>query len=1098
MSSKVKKGDETIIPKKRGRPSKKILETDDIKSQASTDEINVVDEVSNKLLLSKEDLKQLKKQEKIDGKNRKEQQKQDELLRKEQQKQEEYMKEQQEQNEIKIRNDYKVIRNDTIKADLKCDDFEVIDKDTVVYNVKSKQELMNVYLSKPNNTLFIKIKQNQVYKPYFQFKIEHKETDKPSKISCKNETALNIRIQAICKYFDIKYEEAEKLFSVKMTTENIKTNLKGNLTITTFDIVINEYKCICSYYLDVISLFSGDKLFHLDIYNKDYKYPIDMNDDFNKLITVHNASYKDIKILDQLKTDETKYFSNERASKVFKAVELYDRKALKYMINNINFIREICNYKENSKGKYDYDIAIHLKKIWNGLKNENQLEVLFVPTENNVNGRKYANNASYQNISRKIRHTLARDYYIDIDFVNCHFVLLKHICQLYKLDEDKYKCISKYVDDRDYYINDIKKMYNKSRDEAKSLIISITYGADIVLDKLKWFNNFRSEIKYLSEFFSTHYDFKHYLEISGGEIKNEALEALQKGEKPKIPNLYGKTLSKILCSYENTCLEALLEFLKLNKIGFSALAFDGCMVDKNNDRIKNGEGKELLLEANEYIYSKTNIHINTIYKKLDDIIELPNDYIYTLEDVYIIEAGHDVDASNIIIEHFGYLYIKCNGVKYVKNDNIWISDEKEIKEIITKHIKSVNIQYQIGKGFVSYTQSYTHIKACYELVLLNGFKEDNLFIENNQKLTKYYLPFIDGIYSYKDKKFYCYDKLSHLNFTQRIHLKIPTFNQKDTDELYYRILKPIYPNEIELKYYLHSCSRALAGCYSDKKWYVGVGARNCGKSVLTTLFKKSFGCFVSSFDAKTLIYNKYGNPEPARALGWVVGVKDCRLIISNEIGTDDEKAVLNGNFIKTLASAGDEMSGRLLYKNIITFIPQFTMFLNCNRLPDINPIDAMENLEQFNYKSQFVDEDELLNGCSYLKLKDDGVKELIIEQRIIDAFILVVLNAFENNRIKTPYEISISSEIAKGNIVITKEKFCLTNFKTTNNKEDKLHTEDIQRILNQNNYNLNVVEVGRLITSLSIGVYNKHTSIRIENANVRKAGFEYLKYTGTI
>ena len=1029
----------------------------------------------------------MKAKQKEEKKLKKEQEKQAKLEKELKAKQEAELKakeEEEKQLELKRLND---INNNLVSIP-----FEVVDDSNNEFTIRTKKELMDIYLSKPNNKLYHKIKTYNTYKPFFRIKTSYKENEKPSKIQSKNEAVINETITIISQFFNLNVNDAEKIFIVKRYYENIVSNLKGNLLIYTIDIIVKNHKCIGYYCYDLVKEFEN---FNTEIYNDNFKYPIDINEDFEKLITFINNNYNNILIDKKKVSNEIKYVSNKRANRALKAFEKYDRKALKYMINNIGMVRDICNNKENSNGNYDYDIEMHLNKIWNGLIDNNILEVLFLPTENNPTGRKYASNASYQNIARKIRHTLAHLFYIDIDFINCHFVLLLDKCRKYKLEEERYKYIKRYVEDRDFYINDIKETYSKTRDEAKSLIISITYGADINLDKLKWFNDFKAEIKYLSHYFSTHNDYQHFLNISGIEIDEERREALKNGEEPKIPNLYGKTLSKILCSDENSCLECLLEFLKSLNIDYCAFAFDGCMVDKFNKNIDEGRNNEFLIKADAYILEKIGIPIKTTFKELNDIINLPSDYIYTLEDRYIIEFGHDVDASNIIIEHYGHLYIKCENERYVKYNNIWTNDEKIIKEVIISHIKPVNILYKTSSNFKSYTQNYCHIKACFELTLLNGFRTDNNFINESQRLTKYYLPFIDGIYSFKDKKLYSYDELPYLNFTQQIYRKFPIYNEANHNELMQRILNPILPYEVEQKYYLHSCSRALAGCFTDKKWYVGVGARNCGKSVLTKLFEKSFGCYVSSFDAKTLIYNKFGNPEPARALGWVVSVKDCRLIISNEIGTDDEKAVLNGNFIKTLASAGDEMTGRQLYKNIIKFTPQFTMFLNCNKLPDINPDDAMENLEQFNYKSQFVNEEDLLDGVSYLKLKDDGVKELLIENRILDAFILVLLNAFENTRMKTPKDIQLSSEIAKGEkSIVSKERFILKNFKTTNNKEDKIFTEELHNILRENEYSLNIIEVGRLFNSLKIGKYNSNTSIKKDNKTVRKGGFEYIKY----
>ena len=131
---------------------------------------------------------------------------------------------------------------------------------------------------------------------------------------------------------------------------------------------------------------------------------------------------------------------------------------------------------------------------------------------------------------------------------------------------------------------------------------------------------------------------------------------------------------------------------------------------------------------------------------------------------------------------------------------------------------------------------------------------------------------------------------------------------------------------------------------------------------------------------------------------------------------------MNGAFIKTLASGGDAMEGRRLYENTISFIPQFTMFLCYNKFYEVVPNDAIENLEQFEYKSKFVSSEELLPNIPYLKLKDDNIKEFIKEERIIEAYTLYILNAFSNPRMNIPKNIKTSTEISNEKKQMTDEQ----------------------------------------------------------------------------
>ena len=126
-----------------------------------------------------------------------------------------------------------------------------------------------------------------------------------------------------------------------------------------------------------------------------------------------------------------------------------------------------------------------------------------------------------------------------------------------------------------------------------------------------------------------------------------------------------------------------------------------------------------------------------------------------------------------------------------------------------------------------------------------------------------------------------------------------------------------------------------------------------------------------TFNAKCLVNNKFSNSDSAKGLSWVVDKKDARIIISNEIDCE-ANTVLNGAFIKTLAFGGDVMEARKNHRDEITFTPQFTMILCMNELHTIGPEDYIQNMEEFNYKSKFVEEEELIEGLPFLKLKNEN------------------------------------------------------------------------------------------------------------------------------
>ena len=163
-----------------------------------------------------------------------------------------------------------------------------------------------------------------------------------------------------------------------------------------------------------------------------------------------------------------------------------------------------------------------------------------------------------------------------------------------------------------------------------------------------------------------------------------------------------------------------------------------------------------------------------------------------------------------------------------------------------------------------------------------------------------------------------------------------------------------------------------------------------------------------------------------------------------------------------------------------------------NNFLNVNPPDAKENLEQFEYKSKFVSKEELIEGVPFLKLKDDTIKDFIKQDRIIDAYTLYILSNFTDPRMNTPEVIKNSTQINNGETKMTPEQFILANFKNSADSKDRLHIEDITDILIDNEYKINLIEAGRLMNRVGIGKFNKKCNID----KARKSGYDYIKYIG--
>ena len=779
--------------------------------------------------------------------------------------------------------------------------------------------------------------------------------------------------------------------------------------------------------------------------------------------------------------------------------EIVNKKALSHIINKYDIYKKDIEVNNVIKDKECFYNPLSLLTKYNTRYSKKQsLDVIYHKSSIHTTqmGRWFAKDGvSLQGMPCAVRHTLCKDLYIDLDFVNCHPTILYQYCIKHEIDCNFLKA---YVLFREKTYERIRKDSNNhyyTDSVIKKMIISALNGSLKEYTDIPWWKT-----SVIGEFGMIADKIASFLENK--TLKDECI--LSKDE-----NVSARVLNRVLCEIENNCLEHL--YICLNKsncfnyfceikqetLTICCLVFDGLMCVDN-------EANRLLLTP-EYFESISNdmqedigYNLKILIKPFDKALNLPDDYLDEEDenDGDEINGGDDTKASHIVIKKYGKYYVKCDGILYINRENIWISDKNEVRDLLYKHIQDTKIMISNAKGDLSsYSCSYGNIDKCYKLILVNGFIEDPMFKLNSYLNSVNYLPYTDGIYSFEDKKLYSYEEKPNIHFFQKINRNCPKRVKKDIDELKKRVLEPIYTSPEELDHFLHIVARAMAGNIQDKKWYAGCGLRDCGKGMTTLLLKSSFGAFFGTFDSKCLIANKFGNPDVARALAWVVMVKDCRLIVSHEIDNEPDPSTkiaprLNGNFIKSLASGGDDLKGRVLYGQIVSFIPQFSFVIYCNTFARVEPIDTLENLEMFSFKSKFVDKEDLIAGNNTFKLKDDNLKRFCVEERIIDAFTILVFDAFTIIRKKPPRCVVLSKELDQEDIKMPIERYIATHFINSTEKNDAFHTSTIHLLLTNADYKIEPNKVSQILNQLQIGKYNAQMTLD----RVKGRGFQYLKY----
>jgi len=270
--------------------------------------------------------------------------------------------------------------------------------------------------------------------------------------------------------------------------------------------------------------------------------------------------------------------------------EHIDMNKLHYIIENYDELK--LNIDQE---KYKNPTAIlkkYLKNCFNG-----KINVCYIQKEEVC--RYYAcSSLSLQCLPKCIRHTIAIDY-IDIDIVNCHFVLLANLCE--KLDIH-FSCLKQYIDNREFYLSTLKEMGCKN---PKNLFIMILYSDDnsYLIDrykKFKFIKDFINEIKNIQLLV---------------KAKHEEQWDLFEKKKNKTKNKLGSFISYILQDYESKILDKMFNYLKKPKN--CVLCFDGLLINKDL------YSKKILRKLEKHIKNEFDISITLIAKPFDKIIPLP-------------------------------------------------------------------------------------------------------------------------------------------------------------------------------------------------------------------------------------------------------------------------------------------------------------------------------------------------------------------------------------------------------------------------------------------------------------------------------------------
>jgi hypothetical protein len=273
-------------------------------------------------------------------------------------------------------------------------------------------------------------------------------------------------------------------------------------------------------------------------------------------------------------------------------IETFDADKLQYIVDNFDTLKEQMRPITDP----DYDplniITKYLKKSRHGV-------VKTTYRQNNSEGRYCAvGSLSLQQITREIRHTIAKDFYVDIDVANCHPVIFLFLCKKYKFDCEY---LELYIKDREKYLKDL----GVDRETGKQVYLALTNGGSKDYNELPkktlHLQNYRLEMINLHSQFA--------------KLFADKFEAFKK-RADKDYNLEASFMNTLLCDWENKILMAMYEYF--GKPTDAVLCYDGIMLRKGEDASQYD-----LQGCQEFVKERIGINIKLEQKPFKNAMTLP-------------------------------------------------------------------------------------------------------------------------------------------------------------------------------------------------------------------------------------------------------------------------------------------------------------------------------------------------------------------------------------------------------------------------------------------------------------------------------------------
>lgn len=274
-------------------------------------------------------------------------------------------------------------------------------------------------------------------------------------------------------------------------------------------------------------------------------------------------------------------------------------------------------------------------------------------------GRVYGTRGSMERLEKEIRGTLCKEFYHDIDVVNCHPVLLVQFAKrYYNMDLPE---VAKYCENREEYLSKI----SDCRETAKTDVIKIMYGGKNSYDVLEPFCN------EVNQFTLTVMSDKKYSDL----LREVAKEG---------GNVGGSFLSYVLQTEERRVMMAIRKSFIHNNWSVDVLSYDGVQPRRQNGKVITSD---LLFDAQQAILTDTGYSVKLIEKTFQSY-NVPDE---SSEVAPKVSRDLYLERKSLFEENHFY-YSPSNTIAEFKNNQLMFYDIPHAKTYLN------TFDFKHGKG----------------------------------------------------------------------------------------------------------------------------------------------------------------------------------------------------------------------------------------------------------------------------------------------------------------------------------------------------------------------------------------------------------------